>query len=75
MGKAYHSLLLNDAPAGTEPHWSIEFGDYDRETVEAERDEYLRDYPAKRLKIIRTGDGQADIEAAVAKLNDWRKGA
>jgi hypothetical protein len=75
MARKYHTLLLNEAPQGEGPQWAIQFGDYDRDNVEYERDEYLRDHPAKSLKIVTTGDKQADINAAVAKLNDWRGGA
>lgn len=47
--------------------WSVEFGDYDRETVEEER-EAMNDC---RDAIIRrvSGDTQAAIDAHVAALN------
>jgi hypothetical protein len=51
--------------------WVIEFGDYDRETVQSELD-YYRDhgYKSANLKIIRTTDSrQSSINAAVAALN------
>lgn len=70
MARKYHSLLLR-----TDGRWGVEFGDYDRQCVADERDEYSRDYPARDLKIITTGDAQADINAAVEKLNDWRTSA
>lgn len=55
---------------GDDGVWRAEFGDYDRETVEAERADY-RDHGkrAKTLKIVRSGDTQAEIEAAVKELN------
>lgn len=60
--------------------WSPQFGDYEREVVQDELDDrwdalrYLlpsneRRRKADTFKIITTGDKQADIDAAVAKLN------
>ncbi|MBT1154408.1 hypothetical protein J1C56_02260 [Aminobacter anthyllidis] len=65
--RMYHTLLARD---GRNAPWKIEFGDYSRATVEAER-RYYRDqgYKAASLKIITTGDTQAEINAAVDKLN------
>jgi hypothetical protein len=63
---AYHTLLQRHDGV-----WGIEFGDRDRETVEAERDDY-RDHfiKAKDLKIVTTRTSRsAEIEAIVAKLN------
>ncbi len=71
MSRQYHSLLLNSGTADA-PQWGVEFGDYVKRVVQEERDEYRRDHPAKALRIITTGDKQADIAAAVASLNDWR---
>lgn len=73
MARKYYSLVVNDAAKGEAPNWGVQFGDYSRDCVEEEREEYLRDYPARCIKIICTGAGQADIDAAVSKLNDWRK--
>ena len=66
MARQYHSLLLLD-----QGQWRLEFGDYDRETVTAERDDYHQGggYPLRDLRIITTRDSQAAIDAAVAKLN------
>ncbi|PBB68286.1 hypothetical protein CK228_13545 [Mesorhizobium sp. WSM4312] len=51
--------------------WAIAFGDYDLDTVKAERDEYRdKGWKAKELKIITTTDQQADIDAAVFELNE-----
>ena len=71
MARQYHSLLLNSGTPEA-PAWGVEFGDYSKRTVEDERAEYRRDYPAKALRIVTTGDKQADIAAEVARLNDWR---
>lgn len=65
--KSYHSLLTRD---GAGEPWAIAFGDYDHDVVKDERADYLdHDYKARDLKIITTGDQQADIEAAVRELN------
>lgn len=58
-----------------EPLWGVEFGDYDLETVEFERDD-MRDHdiPAKSLKILRIEPlgrqtEQDAINRAIAVLN------
>ncbi len=70
MRRTYYTLLQRD---NRKSPWLIEFGDYDRETVEAEREERTDSvYGAvspSRLKIIATDDSQAAIDAAVDKLN------
>ncbi len=50
--------------------WAIEFGDYDRDTVEQEADDVAdgRDLKASQWRIV-AGD-QADAVAVCAKLND-----
>lgn len=65
----YFSLLSRE---GAESPWAIEFGDYDRECVEFEREEMhegYKGYPKKDLKIIKTGDSWDSIQSAVAALN------
>lgn len=49
--------------------WVADFGDYDRETVEYEREACKPQHRAKDLKIIRSGDSQAEIDKQVALLN------
>ncbi len=76
MARKYHTLLVRHTP------WGIEFGSYDRSDVEGEQEEmgsrpkgtwgYT---PKKDTKIITTGDKQADIQAAVDKLNAGIKGS
>lgn len=55
--------------------WAIQFGDYDRATVVAERDDMCQSFggPLKRdTTIVRTESAwQADIDAAIARLNSW----
>jgi hypothetical protein len=62
--KTYYSLLIKDKK--TDP-WSIHFGDYDRETVDQEKEDVSEDYA--KTRIITTGDSQADIYNAVNELN------
>lgn len=69
---AYYTLVQR-----IDGRWSIQFGDYDRETVAAEREDYKCHYDCgemirvKDLKIIKTASAhQRLIDAAVAKLND-----
>lgn len=51
--------------------WSPQFGDFDRKLVELERQDYIDsgEIKGKNLKIITSGDTQAEIDAAVDKLN------
>lgn len=58
-------------------NWSQEFGDFDKETVEYELEDYLQQYnidtntfyKKKELKIIKTNGTQKAIETAIQKLN------
>ncbi len=71
MAKRYFTLVSIDGSPGCP--WGIEFGDYDYDTV---WDEFLemrdRGWKRSELKILTTGDKQADIESAVAELNKDR---
>ncbi len=68
--KPYYTLLARDDASSP---WRIEFGDYDRECVEDE-DTDLHDANSDNYhfdtRIVRTSDAQADIDAAVATLNN-----
>lgn len=67
MARRYHTLAVRE-----DGRWAPQFGDYDRETVEAERDDYRhgsQGIKARDLRIVTTGPTQADIDAAIAKLN------
>jgi len=67
MPRKYHTLVVRDGKASP---WGIHFGDYDRETVEQEREDGRDYYKAGDMRIITTSDArQATIDAAVAKLN------
>lgn len=61
----YYSLMVFE-----NGFWTQQFGDYDKETVIYERDDYLDHYYRRKdLKIVVTSDEQKDIEAAVDDLN------
>ena len=72
MARKYHTIVQFNIEAKT---WQPQFGDYDRQVVVDERDDMLCGYNCgvmlrkKDLKIITTGPDQADIDAAIAKLN------
>jgi hypothetical protein len=67
MTKTYFTLITRDNPSAS---WVIEFGAWEREDVDSERQSY-RDHGVKAsdLKIIRTDGRQASIDARVADLN------
>ena len=66
--RTYHTLVSIDGTPGCP--WSVEFGDYDYSTVMEEFAEMRdRGWKVKELKVLETGDTQAEIEAAIAKLN------
>lgn len=69
MARKYYTLLAREHGL-----WVIEFGDYDKEVVQAERDEYRYIGRAARdLKIITTPDAkQKTINAVVAKFNEGK---
>lgn len=77
MNKPYFSLFVRRQVRGlsfTGCRWAVEFGDYDREVVEEERD-YLKDEASYddeykiQCKIVRTSADQASIDAAIKALN------
>jgi len=65
--KPYYTLVVRDADNPL--YWSPEFGDYDKSVVEDERIAMMDD-PFVKVRIIRTMDDQASIDAAVAALNE-----
>ena len=64
MARKYYTLIVKEP--GEE--WAPQFGDYDRNVVAEEGDDYRSNSSAK-LKIICTGPKQAEINAEVARLN------
>ena len=72
--RPYYTLVVHEGDHVADSPWGIAFGDYDLETVKAERDDYRdRGWKAKELKIITTTDQQADIDRAVFELNEAGK--
>lgn len=66
MKRPYYSLLVRDDQADA---WSIHFGDYDLTVVQQEREDIAHEFRKRNMKIVRTDDTQAAINAAVDKLN------
>ena len=67
----YYTLLIKNIETNL---WGVEFGDFDRETVEDEKD-YWRDsegYMGSRIKIIKTSESQKEIDEIVAILNQTK---
>jgi len=66
--KTYYTIAIRR----DDGKWYPEFGDYDREVVADERADILHgaEVTAKNVKIIRSNHAQADIDAAIAKLNN-----
>lgn len=62
--RAYFSLLSK-----VDGKWSVQFGDYDRSVVEDEKSDLLDSEEGIKLKIVKTDDSQAAIEAKLASLN------
>lgn len=60
----YYTLAVQFDKGDT---FSVQFGDYDRETVVQEIEDSYAD--AHKVRIVRSGDTTAEINAAVAKLN------
>lgn len=56
--------------------YTPEFGDYDLECVQDERDDMLYSYDLKgrQIKVIKTDDSQSSIDSAISKLNATLKG-
>lgn len=63
--KDYFSLVVRFDEFDT---WSVQFGDYDKETVQQESTEYEGGCYA--VKIIKTAANQESIDEKVAKLNN-----
>ena len=69
--KLYYTLLVRDGVKFDGP-WTIEFGSYYRPDCREELRDLYEGYnsvPIKAMRIISTGDKQADIQARVDELN------
>lgn len=66
--RPYYILVVKQ-----EGRWGVEFGDYDRQTVEQEREDvcYQHDGPQKQNTrvVMAASSKQAAIDTAVSKLN------
>lgn len=73
MSRPYYTLIVRHSAAPFEepPRWGIEFGDYYRPVVKEEMESFHYSYshPKRDLKIIKTGDKQSEIQAAIDQLN------
>lgn len=58
--KKYHTLLIRDEDG----RWCAEFGDYDKQMVKMEAEEY-----SEKTKIITTDHEQSSIDAKINSLN------
>lgn len=65
--RKYHSLISRTP----NEKWALEFGDYSKDVVLAERDDMKTSADkGTQFRVITTGDKQAEISAAVEKLNE-----
>lgn len=65
--RTYYTLATREYEGAP---WAPQFGDYSRGCVEYELDDYRdQGYERKDLKIIKSMDDQASINAAVEALN------
>lgn len=65
MTRTYYTLAVRED--GT---WTPQFGDYSRKVVQDEMLDYRdHDHKAKNLRIVTSGDTQAEINAATSALN------
>jgi len=71
--KTYYTLAIQWEKGD---RYSPEFGDYDLECVNDERDDILYSYDLKgsQIKVIKTDCDQSSIDQAIAKLNAKLKG-
>jgi hypothetical protein len=72
MEMAYFTLLCRD---NKEAAWEIAFGDFDKDTVQSELDDYRdHDYQKQNLRIVQTRTSrQSEIDNIIRKLNHGRK--
>lgn len=68
--RRYYTLAVRDQGV-----WGPQYGSYSRSDAHEEMLDHAERYALKDLKIIRTDDEQAAIDAAIAKLNAGRGAA
>lgn len=65
MSRRYFTLAVYE-----NGRWGPQFGDYDRETVKYELEDYVdQGHRRKHLRIIETGNKQVDVNAGIEALN------
>lgn len=65
MARTYFTLAVREGGI-----WGPQFGDYDREAVAAELDDYADHGTLKRdMRIVKSGAKAADISAKIAAMN------
>lgn len=64
MSKRYHTVCVRE-----DGRWTPEFGSYTRSEVNFEAEELRSHHRRADIRIVTSGDQQADINAAVAHLN------
>ena len=67
--KTYYTLCVYEPQ---HDKWFIHFGDYELDVVADEKQEMNYGWdgiPMKHMRIVKTSDQQADIDAALDKLN------
>ncbi|PWR23388.1 hypothetical protein [Zavarzinia compransoris] len=67
MTQRYYTLAVREDGV-----WAPQYGAYSRADVHEEMLDYAERHALKDLRIIVTGDGQAAIDAAIARLNAKR---
>jgi hypothetical protein len=74
--RPYFWLIAFEGDHISDNPWGIAFGDYDKATVDAEREDYRdRGYKARELKVARAEtDTQAAGDALVDALNAKHRG-
>lgn len=67
MSKSYFTLATRE----DDGLWYAQFGDYDRDVVKQELDDYADggSYRRKDMRVVVTGDDQASVERGVRRLN------
>jgi hypothetical protein len=71
--RTYYTLAVQWEKGG---RYSPEFGDYDLECVNDERDDMMYSYnlSGRQIKVIKTSADQSAIDQAISKLNATLKG-
>lgn len=69
MARTYYTLVTRDTETGFK--WFPQFGDYDRETVESEQQDYV-DHGTRKADtkiVMSVSSKKRDVDAAITRLN------